>query len=352
MKKVVHVVANLNRGGAELRILEGIRALKDDYKFAIVCCYQGSDESLLLECRELGVEVYQPSFEFSLVRHTSYLKNVLSHLRGKSYSIVHSHTMHHSGLVMMLAYRDYTKRIAHARSSGSNKNGILASIYFLIGKLLVKVFANERVANSSLSGQYMFGKLPFKVLLNCGDYSRFLEIFKETTNHENINLLCVARLDPIKNIEGLLDYMPELPNVNLTIVGSGHLRQFLWNKTLALSIEDKVSFIGQVENVTPYYANADIFVLPSKREGLAGVVIEAQASGLHCIVSTSIPEEADFKIGLLHRFDFEKGSSKELSSLIETVARLESPSIFSRKSVINNSFSLEKERLEYLDLYG
>ena len=45
--------------------------------------------------------------------------------------------------------------------------------------------------------------------------------------------------------------MPEL-NVNLTIVGSGQLRQLLWVKTLALGIE-QVNFIGQVENVTPYY---------------------------------------------------------------------------------------------------
>ena len=81
MKKVVHVVANLNRGGAELRILEGIRALKKDYKFAIICCYQGSDEGMLTECRELGVEVYEPDFEFSLVRHMSYLRNVLMHLK-------------------------------------------------------------------------------------------------------------------------------------------------------------------------------------------------------------------------------------------------------------------------------
>lgn len=352
MKKVVHIVANLNRGGAELRILEGIRALKKDYKFAIICCYKGSDESMLTECRELGVEVYEPDFEFSLMRHMSYLRNVLIHLKGKSYSIVHSHTMHHSGLVMMLAYRDYSKRIAHARNSGSNKNGVLANIYFMIGKLLITVFANERVANSSLSGHFLFGKLPFRVLLNCGDYSSFLKISKKTINHKEINLLCVARLDPIKNIEGLLDYMPELPNVNLTIVGSGQLRQLLLDKTLALSIEDKVNFVGQVENVTPYYANADIFVLPSKREGLAGVVIEAQASGLHCIVSTSIPDEADFKIGLLHRFDFEKGSSKELSSVIQRVAHLKSPNTFSRELVINKSFSMEKERLEYLDLYG
>lgn len=352
MKKIVHIVANLNRGGAELRILEGIEALAHDYIFAIVCCYKGSDEGLLSACKELGVEVYEPNFEFTLGKHITYLRTTLRRLKDESYSIVHSHTMHHSGLVMLIAYRGYTKRIAHARNSGSNRNDFKSRFFFATGKLLINVFATEKVANSKMSGRYLFGKRPFKVLLNCGDYSKFLKISASKRNLDKINLLCVARLDPIKNIERLLSYMPHLPNIYLSIVGSGQLMDRLSKRSVALKIDNRVNFHGQVENVAPYYENADVFILPSIREGLGGVVIEAQASGLHCVISSSIPEEVDFKLGLIHRFDFEQGSPIELLSLLERVARLKSPDVKVRERVIKMSFSMENEKAQYIDLYG
>ena len=52
-------------------------------------------------------------------------------------------------------------------------------------------------------------------------------------------------------------------------------------------------FLGKTTEVSNYLQAMDIFVLPSLHEGLPVVLIEAQASGLPCIVSDKVSEEAN-----------------------------------------------------------
>lgn len=59
-----------------------------------------------------------------------------------------------------------------------------------------------------------------------------------------------------------------------------------------MNLEDKVVFTGAISNVHELMQAMDVFVFPSQAEGLGMVVIEAQASGLKCVVSDNIPNEA------------------------------------------------------------
>ena len=56
-------------------------------------------------------------------------------------------------------------------------------------------------------------------------------------------------------------------------------------------IEKNVIFVGHTNEVTKYLHIMDVFVLPSFTEGLSLVTVEAQVSGLPCVVSTGLPDE-------------------------------------------------------------
>jgi glycosyltransferase involved in cell wall biosynthesis len=84
-------------------------------------------------------------------------------------------------------------------------------------------------------------------------------------------------------------------NLRLTLVGDGRRRQSMEGLATSLAVADQITFAGHLEAgraVRDALDAADIFVLPSRTEGLPRAMIEAMARGLPCIGSTvgGIPE--------------------------------------------------------------
>jgi glycosyltransferase involved in cell wall biosynthesis/peptidoglycan/xylan/chitin deacetylase (PgdA/CDA1 family) len=90
---------------------------------------------------------------------------------------------------------------------------------------------------------------------------------------------CVARQEPIKGVDLLIEAFvtvaEQLPEARLTIVGEGSALQSNRAAAAQLGISDRVAFVGGVDNAIPYLAAADVVVLPSRREGLPLVALEA-----------------------------------------------------------------------------
>jgi glycosyltransferase involved in cell wall biosynthesis len=96
------------------------------------------------------------------------------------------------------------------------------------------------------------------------------------------HLLFVGRLERYKGLYLLLEALRGVPDVRLTVVGDGSYRKEL--ERLAEGID--VRFEGFQPNPAKYYAEADIFVMPSLGpEGFGIVTMEAMAHGLPCITS-------------------------------------------------------------------
>jgi glycosyltransferase involved in cell wall biosynthesis len=89
----------------------------------------------------------------------------------------------------------------------------------------------------------------------------------------------VASLVPEKNHEGLLriarEIIREQPDVKFLILGDGKLRSLLQTRITAMGLERHVFLLGYRNDVLSIMANADAFVLPSRVEGLPGVILEA-----------------------------------------------------------------------------
>lgn len=100
-------------------------------------------------------------------------------------------------------------------------------------------------------------------------------------------LLSVGELNANKNHELIIEAMGlmSIRNLHLVILGQGHEAERLTNRAHALGLTSNVHLEGFCSNVDSYYYGADIFVMPSKREGLPVSLMEAMSCGLPCVVS-------------------------------------------------------------------
>lgn len=108
---------------------------------------------------------------------------------------------------------------------------------------------------------------------------------------DTLLLLSAGELNEGKNHRVVLETVAQLKyndqkkNVSCLICGIGKLREWLAEYALGLGIAKQVILPGYVEDMVGAYAAADIFVFPSKREGMPAALMEAMAAGLPVIAS-------------------------------------------------------------------
>lgn len=139
--------------------------------------------------------------------------------------------------------------------------------------------------------------------------------------HKKPRLLFVGRLNYQKNLKQLLYALDGISDkFATTIVGDGELKDELINLASSLKLKN-VSFVGSAsgETLVEYYKKADIFVLPSEREGMPLVLLEAMAAGLP-IVATKVTGNKDVvkhgKNGLLVPYDNAKSMRASLLRIV------------------------------------
>lgn len=100
-----------------------------------------------------------------------------------------------------------------------------------------------------------------------------------------------AHIDLLSAFKRLRETNPEL-NCKLIIVGDGPERARLEAVAESLGCKDRVVFVGQVSDVCPFYAAADVFALPSHTEGSPNVLLEAMAAELPVVATRvgGVPE--------------------------------------------------------------
>jgi teichuronic acid biosynthesis glycosyltransferase TuaC len=100
-------------------------------------------------------------------------------------------------------------------------------------------------------------------------------------------LLSVGHATPRKGHHLAIEALRELRDVTLLIAGDGWYEETLRRLAASLGVEDRVRFLGHVEqaDLKDYYSAADALVLASSREGIANVLLEAMACGAPVIAT-------------------------------------------------------------------
>ncbi len=168
-------------------------------------------------------------------------------------------------------------------------------IYKFIGIILKQIWKNAEalVANSDGLKQIaltFYDKLPIEVIYNGVDLTEFYP--KEKTIKEEVRILCVSRLIERKGLQyiiPLLNYLREkaTKKITFTVVGDGPYKDFLIRLARDYECLDMIDFVGHKnhDELLRYYQDADLFILPSQKEGMPNVVLEAMACGMPIIMS-------------------------------------------------------------------
>ena len=103
--------------------------------------------------------------------------------------------------------------------------------------------------------------------------------------------LYVGRLDPVKGLDILMkalrSVIKKCPQFKLIIVGSGSYQGYLEDLAKTLQIDEHIVFVGSVQDVKRFYEIADIFILPSRSEGISNALLEAMSMEL-AVIATAV----------------------------------------------------------------
>lgn len=163
---------------------------------------------------------------------------------------------------------------------------IINGFYFRRGWSVPVALSPE--VQASIVSFYGLEKERVPVAYNGVDLSRCQPKESYSTG-ECFHILHIGRFNEQKNHGMLLRVFQKLalenPNLRLDLIGDGELRQEMEALAEALGIKEKVSFLGAQSNVSPYLHDADLFLLPSRYEGMPMTLIEAMGTGLPIVAT-------------------------------------------------------------------
>ncbi len=346
MLRVLHVVTHMNRGGLETMIMNYYRNLDRDqvqFDFLVHRQYRAAYDD---EIEALGGIIYRLPTLNPFDR--KYRKKLSDFFETHHYNIIHVHQDCMSSVILKEAKKHGVPvRIAHSHNSNQDKN--IKYIIKLFYKRFIPKYATDLFACGKEAGDWMFNGARFRIINNAIDAKKFVYdpvLRKEMRGRLNItdNVLLighVGRFSQTKNhsfLIDILDHLSKETNARLLLIGDGELRKMIEEKVESRHLSDKVVFAGIQTDIASYMQAMDVFVFPSIYEGLPVTLIEAQAAGLPCVVSKTVPMECK-KTDLVSFVSLDTPITKWTESIMQA-------STLSRKNtyadIVSNGFDIEE----------
>jgi glycosyltransferase involved in cell wall biosynthesis len=310
--RVLNLFTIMNRGGAETMVMNLYRQIdraKVQFDFMVYHQERGSYDD---EIESLGGKIYR----FPMLRpHTllKYKRCLRAFFKEHTeYKIVHGHM----GEIGYYVYKEASKQgvpviIVHSHGANPTIAGIEPYIRFkrvvrgiftkMMWKYVTDGFACGYTAREELFGKGNISAIIINNAIDAKKYSYDSGIarqMKVKLGIENKYVIGnVGRLNFEKNHVFMIDIFKCIhdknPNSVLLLVGDGVLRSKIEQKSKALQLEDSIIFAGVRPDIPELMQAMDVFLFPSLFEGLPLAVIEAQAAGLPCVLSDTVPKETN-----------------------------------------------------------
>ncbi|WP_113886027.1 glycosyltransferase family 1 protein [Clostridium butyricum] len=315
MIRILHILDSLDYGGIESFIINMYKEInRSEVQFDFLIfkeknCYENI-------VHELGGRVYKYDINDrnKIIKAIKSIRVIRKTIINGEYKIIHCHNCSLIGLLKATITGKICKCtktvIAHSHNTGMPKNTWFDNKIRLILKALVDwssdyYFAcSKEAALSKYSSKLLSEKNQrFRIIHNAIDIKKFQyndierkEIRKKLDVVDKFVIGHVGRFEYQKNHLFLIRVFKEVldrkADAVLLLVGGGSLEKKIKKEISNLKIKDKVIFLGKQKDISDIYKCMDVFVFPSYFEGLGIALIEAQISGLPCIISDNIPNEA------------------------------------------------------------
>ena len=302
-RKVLHIIGGMGRGGAPIFIINNLKYVDGTkLQFDFLCRKDNCAYDDII--KQHGGNIYiVPDFPRHLFSNfTQTLRFFREH--ASEYEALHVHANALFYILPLILGKIYgvKKIILHSHNTQSNV-GVLQSLHY-INRLFVNVLSNVHLACGQEAGKWMFSNRPFEVINNAIDVEMFKysEQSREAIRRElgipkDAYLIGnVGRFETAKNHTFIIDVFKNVhdikPSSVLLLVGEGSLFEEIKEKVKLLSLTEFVYFLGLRSDIERIYSAMDLFFLPSLFEGLPFVLIEAQCSGVNCLVSDTVTKEA------------------------------------------------------------
>ena len=320
MKKVVQFIHGLSMGGAETLVKDYCLFLdKEKIDLTLVCLKRlNSPYEKLLEKNHVKI-IYISDFFY---KHQILKNNTISKIQKNFFryyytarvlrqlkpDILHSHLP--VNLYIWVAHLPRTTKLFHTVHSEPYRYwGVGTNISYKIDKWalhkLIKKYDLTFIAlheRMRLEINQMFDVKNTIVLNNGIDFSKYEKrkpkkiVRTELGISEDAFVVGhVGRFIAIKNHDFLLDVFKEIAKKNqssvLLLIGAGETKKHILERVKQEHIPNKIIFLENRTDIPDLMGAMDVFVFPSKLEGLPVTLVEAQKSGLPCVISDTITKQ-------------------------------------------------------------
>lgn len=317
--KVLMVAGSMHVGGIENQLMHLARNV-DKNKFQIDFTSTMPDAAYRKEIEALGGKfILIPKMDWK--NPVKYCYALFTIMKEGKYDIVHSHELFHSGITVTLAkFAGVPSRFVHAHNwcdgdGTDKKSSVIRKTYNWVMQRLICRYSTVQVACSSWAGKFVFGDKKMKsasyhLVFNSVDTGKFIEKYDESEegefcDHDWINIINVGRCTRVKNQLFLTEvaecFKKKKKKIRILCAGNGDKDyvEEIEKSIKQKDIEEYFRLLGVRTDIDSLMRKSSAFVLPSKYEGMPLVMIEAQASGLPCVVAATFSPEVDFQIGKL-----------------------------------------------------
>lgn len=302
MKKRILIIITTDfvpYGGLTTVMMNYYKALnKSKYSIDFASTNSDVDEGLLDELQRNGSKYY---YLGDRKRHLwFYINNLRKLLRKNNYDIVHINSNSATAAIELMIAKQckVSKRIVHNHTSECDHKRAHAILYPIFRRTYT-----DAIAVSKKAGEWLFPVGNYIVLNNSIDSERYrYNVIKRQTIREKYhireNTIVLGHIGKIykpKNHRFLISVFEAFhsmtPDSALLIVGDGEMKGEIEQLVKEKGLSDSVVFAGMQSKVEEFLSAIDVFIFPSLWEGMPLSVIEAQASGLQCIVSDAIDKD-------------------------------------------------------------
>lgn len=301
--QILQIGLDSHLGGIETYLLKLATHLdKEKYSFSFLG-YKGSKPCFQDELEELGCKFY-----FITPRkdnYITYLRELKQLLVINHFDILHCNMNSLSNFEPILIGLKAKASILVHSHNGANIGSKKTKLLNYLGQKILPQKKVTCIAVSDLAGEWMFGKGHDFIVLNNGlDTDKYQynqearrEIRDELHIGEKEMILHVGAFRIQKNHKKLIEIFRAYHSIHqdsvLVLAGDGELKAEIMAMVKACKLNDAVMFVGNRNDIPKILSAADIFMLPSFYEGFPNVLIEAETSGLYCVVADTITRQAN-----------------------------------------------------------